>query len=56
VLKTKFTPLWTGEADDLEPSRFAKVISRSHGDIGVGGARLLLRDDPAVKEGGFLVV
>ena len=51
MLKTKFMPFSTGEAVDLVPSRFIKVISRSRGDIGVGGARLLLSDDPAVKGG-----
>jgi len=51
ALKTKFILPSLGEAVDLEVSLLTRVIS-PRGDIGVGGARLLFREDPAVREGG----
>jgi hypothetical protein len=54
ALKTKFIPP-SGEAVDLV-SLLTRVVSLSRGDIGVGGARLLFRDDPAVRDGGSRMV
>lgn len=51
ALKTKLTPPSMGDAVDRELSNLGKVISLSRGDIGVGGARLELSEDPAVSEG-----
>ncbi len=52
LLKTKVSDE-SGEAVDLPISLFPKVISMPGGDIGVGGARLLLIDELPVKEGGL---
>jgi hypothetical protein len=41
-----------GEAVDIDVSLLTRVISLSRGDIGVGGARLLFKEDPAVNDGG----